>query len=170
MAGAPRAAAQTALAGAVPALAGLPDFDSVVTLIRTRRDALLLAEVESDLRLVRYSPGRIEFQPAESAATDLAQRLAARLQGWTGVRWVVSVTATGGGATLREVADTARDDSFARAQALPAVQAVLAAFPGARVVAVHPPESEPASATSGEPAFRPEAADGGEDWDPFDDL
>jgi DNA polymerase III subunit gamma/tau len=82
-------------AGSAPALAGFRDLrkrrrpDP-----REARHALLLAEVEGDLRLVRYSPGRIEFQPAQGAAPDLAQRLAARLQGWTGVRWVVSVTAT----------------------------------------------------------------------------
>jgi DNA polymerase III subunit gamma/tau len=167
--GGPPAAAQAALAGAAPALAGYPDFDAVVAMIRDKRDALLLAEVESGLRLVRYSPGRIEFQPTDDAAADLAQRLATRLQSWTGVRWVVSVANTGGAATIRQARAAAEDQREARALALPAVQAVLAAFPGARVVAVREPEPEPELDTDAVPVSDslPEVDD---DWDPFDDL
>jgi len=169
LAGGPPVAAAAALAGAAPALSAYPDFDSVVAMIRSKRDALLLAEVESGLRLVRYSPGRIEFQPTHDAAPDLAPRLAGRLQSWTGVRWVVSVASSGGAATIRQ-AQVAEDQSReARALALPAVQAVLAAFPGARVVAVHDPEPQPELDTDTLPVSDslPEVDD---DWDPFDDL
>lgn len=47
---------QAALAGAVPALAHYPDFDAVVAMIREKRDMALLVEVETCLRLVKYSP------------------------------------------------------------------------------------------------------------------
>jgi DNA polymerase III subunit gamma/tau len=169
MAGGPPAAAQAALAGAAPALSAWPDFDSVVAMIRDKRDALLLAEVEDGLRLVRYSPGRIEFQPTDTAAPDLAQRLATRLQSWTGLRWVVSVANTGGAATIRQARAAAEDQREARALALPAVQAVLSAFPGARVIAVREPEPEPELDTDAVPVSDslPEVDD---DWDPFDDL
>ena len=61
---------QAALDGGGPPLplSDYPDFDSVVALIRARRDMTLLVEVETNLRLVRYSPGRIEFQPTEKRA------------------------------------------------------------------------------------------------------
>jgi DNA polymerase III subunit gamma/tau len=65
---------QAALAGAAPALAHLPRFDDVVDLIRDKRDMTLLVQVETGLRLVRYSPGRIEFAPTPDAPADLAQR------------------------------------------------------------------------------------------------
>ncbi|MEF9604230.1 DNA polymerase III subunit gamma/tau, partial [Paracoccus sp. PXZ] len=73
-----------ALAVSPDALAGFPDFESVIELIRRMRDMKLLLDVEDHLRLVRYSPGRIEFQPTEQAPRDFAQRLAERLRGWTG--------------------------------------------------------------------------------------
>ncbi|MEY3534267.1 MAG: hypothetical protein RI979_2291, partial [Pseudomonadota bacterium] len=63
----------TALAEA-PALI-LPSFQHVVDLIREKRDMLLLKEVEDGVRLVRYAPGRIEFQPSPLARPDLAARL-----------------------------------------------------------------------------------------------
>ena len=46
------------------ALARFGRFEDVVALIRHHRDVKLLVEVETGLRLARYSPGRIEFQPA----------------------------------------------------------------------------------------------------------
>lgn len=155
-------------AGAVPALAAYPDFASVVALIRERRDAVLLAEVEDDLRLVRYAPGWIEFQPADTAAPDLAARLAQRLQLWTGQRWVISVAQGGGGATISQLRAAAEESREARALALPAVQAVLAAFPGAKVVAVRAPAPDAPDPES------PPAPEGlapvDDEWDPFDDL
>src|SRR5690606_15840561 len=99
------AVAVAALAGdpATDALAGYPDFQSVVELIRRMRDMALLMQVETHVRLVRYSPGRIEFQPTPDAPRDLASRLADRLRGWTGgSRWAVSVVDQGGGATIAE--------------------------------------------------------------------
>ncbi|MFZ1481743.1 MAG: DNA polymerase III subunit gamma/tau, partial [Paracoccaceae bacterium] len=60
------------MASAAPALAEgqlqvYASFDAVVDLIREKRDMLLLKEVEEGVRLVRYSPGRIEFEPAPEA-------------------------------------------------------------------------------------------------------
>jgi len=144
-------------------LAAYPDFDSVVALIRAQRDGVLLADVETDLRLVRYAPGRIEFQPTDAAAPDLAQRLGQRLQAWTGQRWVVSVAAQGGALTRAEAQAVARETLEERALTLPAVQAVLAAFPGARIREVRMPVVEP-------PAPVADAADEvPDDWDPFDE-
>ena len=113
------------------ALARYAAFEDVVALVRARRDVSLLVEIESGVRLLRYAPGRIEFEPADGAAPDLAARLAQRLQLWTGVRWGVAVVGSGGGATIAEVREAERGDLHARSAAHPMVQAVLAAFPGA---------------------------------------
>ena len=144
-------------------------FDQVVDLIRAKRDMLLLTEVEHDLRLVRYAPGRIEFEPAPSAKPDLAARLSQRLQGWTGQRWGVSVVAGGGAPTIAEA--RAAQDTTAKVQALdnPLVQAVMAAFPAAKITAIRQPEADaPATLTAneGQDAGDDVIAD---DWDPFED-
>lgn len=159
---------QAALAGAAPALSDYPDFDSVVALIRARRDMTLLVEVETNLRLVRYSPGRIEFQPTENAPVDLAQRLGARLQGWTGARWAVSVANQGGGATLAEAKQAQHSAQEEEALQNSLVAAVLDVFPKAKITEIRPlatPEEEAASAALPEvdDEFDP-------DWDPFDDT
>ena len=138
-------------------------FDQVVALIREKRDMKLLYEVESTLRLAKYAPGRIEFEPAPGAAPDLASRLVQRLQGWTGGRWGVSVVSTGGAPTIAE--DRDRDATAARDQAMenPLVMAVFAAFPGARITEIRTPQMMAAQAAA---QALPEVED---EWDPFED-
>jgi DNA polymerase-3 subunit gamma/tau len=68
--------AAMAIAVSPDALAAFPDFESVIELIRRMRDMKLLLEVEEHLRLVRYSPGRIEFQPGDQRPARFALRLA----------------------------------------------------------------------------------------------
>ncbi len=155
-----------------PALAGYPDFDSVVELIRRMRDMKLLLEVEAHLRLVRYAPGRIEFQPTPEAPRDLAQRLGERLRGWTGgARWGVSVVSEGGGATIAETRAEAEAEARARAMESPLVQAVFAAFPGARIADIRrAPVVETADADDISPHESPDGTLAPvEEWDPFED-
>jgi DNA polymerase III subunit gamma/tau len=155
---------QAALAGAAPVLSQYPQFDDVVDLIRARRDMTLLYDVEAHVQLARYSPGRIEFVPTQDAPTDLAQRLSARLQGWTGARWGVTVVSGTASPTLAQARAEAQAQEVAQAQQNELVAAVLAHFPQARI------EVRPLDA----PAPAPEiAVHGGDDtlpdWDPFDD-
>jgi DNA polymerase-3 subunit gamma/tau len=125
----------------------------------------LLVEVETGVRLVRYAPGRIEFEPAEGAPPDLAARLSQRLQLWTGVRWGVAVVGSGGAATIAEVRAKERGDLEARAREHPMVQAVLAAFPGAEIREVRPADALAAAPLA--PAAEDVADDEDDDWDPF---
>ncbi len=138
-------------------------FEQVVELIRAKRDMKLLVEVETNLRLARYSPGRIEFQPTADAAADLAARLGQRLQGWTGARWGVSVVNEGGGITIAESRDSDRIKAEAEAQENPLVKAVLMAFPGAKITEIRTPETLAAAAQAD---ALPEVED---EWDPFED-
>ena len=145
------------------ALARFANFDAVVDLIRQNRDVKLLVEVETTLRLVSYQPGRIEFQPDDSAPRDLAQRLGQRLQGWTGARWAVSVTAEGGGDTIAETRDAERLEMERQASEHPLVQAVLSAFPKAKISNVIPFDRIQAEAAL---EALPEVDD---EWDPFEE-
>jgi DNA polymerase-3 subunit gamma/tau len=156
----------TMSSGQATALAEAPQFttfEQVVALIRDKRDIKLLTEVETSLRLARYSPGRIEFEPSPTAAPDFASRLCQRLQGWTGARWAVSVVSSGGAPTIAELRD--QDKLAAQTEALenPLVQAVLLAFPGAKITEIRDPETLQAAAAA---SALPEVED---EWDPFED-
>ena len=135
----------------------------MVELIRTNRDVKLLVEVENGVRLVSYSPGRIEFTPTDNAPTDLAQRLGSALQRWTGNRWAVSIVADGEAATIAEVRDAADLALKAQAEQHPLVQAVLMQFPKARIKRIETPEERAAKV---ETEALPEVED---EWDPFEE-
>ena len=145
------------------ALARFPTFDHVVELIRTNRDGKLLVDVETGLRLVSYQPGRIEFQPAEAAPGDLAQRLGQRLQHWTGNRWAISVVSDGGAETIDEVRNAERYAMEEEARAHPMVQAVIAAFPNAQITDIRTAAEIAAEAQID---ALPEVED---EWDPFEE-
>ena len=165
MASNPNAAGQTTALAHDPdvALARYPTFDHVVELIRANRDVKLLVEVETTLRLAAYQPGRIEFEPTNSAPRDLAQRLGARLQAWTGNRWGVSIVSEGGGKTIAEVRDAADLELKEKAETHPLVQAVLAQFPQAKITAIRTPEE---IAQEAHIEALPEVDD---EWDPFEE-
>ena len=139
-------------------------FDQVIDLIRSKRDMKLLMEVESSVRLSKYSPGRIEFQPTEMAPPDLAARLAQRLQIWTGVRWGVSVVSEGGGETVVEQKAAQRSDLVGRAMQHPLVAAALLRFPGSEIHEIKTLEE-----ITADPEDEMTALNLDDDWDPFED-
>ena len=145
------------------ALARFPTFEHVVELIRANRDGKLLVDVETGLRLVSYQPGRIEFEPAEAAPNDLAQRLGQRLQHWTGNRWAISVVSDGGGKTIDEVRNAERYAMEEAARAHPMVQAVMGAFPKAKITDIRTAAEIAAEAQT---EALPEVED---EWDPFEE-
>lgn len=158
----------------VPELARFPDFEAVVDLIRRMRDMKLLVEVEDHLRLVRYAPGRIEFEPGPRAPRDLAQRLGDRLRSWTqGARWAVSVVNSGGAPTISELRDARVAAVKARAMETPVFQAVFAAFPEAKIVKVSELPAAPLVEEAAEATISHETADGVvaemDEWDPFEE-
>jgi DNA polymerase-3 subunit gamma/tau len=156
-------AVQAVALDADQALARFPTFDHVVDLIRANRDVKLLVEVETGVQLAAYRPGRIEFVPAEGAAPDLAQRLGQRLQLWTGNRWAVTLVNDGGAPSIAAARDANEANLKAEVAAHPMMQAVLSAFPKARITEIRTPDKLAAAAQT---EALPEVED---EWDPFED-
>jgi DNA polymerase III subunit gamma/tau len=127
-------------------------FGDVVALFQTKREAILAAHLQSDVHLVQFEIGRIDFRPSDKAPSNLATRVAASLNEWTGKRWLVSVSTHEGQQTLKEQAAKMAADQRAEAAAHPLVKAVQAAFPGASIDEVRD-LAQPAE----EPAVVPEA-------------
>jgi DNA polymerase III subunit gamma/tau len=136
---APRPHVEPAPAEAPPeALARFATFADVLALIGEARDLILLTEVEAHVRVVRYRPGLIEFNPAPGAPADLAGRLGQRLRGLTGARWSVLISDEPGAPSVAEERRRAEADARAEAENHPLIAAALATFPGARIGAVRP--------------------------------
>jgi DNA polymerase-3 subunit gamma/tau len=148
-------------------------FAAMMALVAERREGILYEQLASSLHLVRYQPGAIEFRPAPEAPRDLASRLGKFLQEATGARWIISVSQEAGAPTLRQQEESARAAEREAALAHPMVQAVLMAFPGARIERIGGARtaSPPPAAAEPAPALYDEDDPGplGETWDIDDD-
>ncbi|WP_428537828.1 DNA polymerase III subunit gamma/tau [Rhodopila sp.] len=112
-------------------------FRDVVALVGERKEAMLHAHLLHSVHLVRFAPPVIELRPQPEAPRDLASRLAALLSELTATRWTIALSTALGEPTIAEqgnAADVARKTAAADH---PLVQAILAAFPGARIATVH---------------------------------
>ena len=111
-------------------------FEDVVALAGEKREIVLKAALERDVRLVRFEEGRIELSLVEGGSRTIANDLTRALQQWTGERWMVALSSEEGAPTLHEQAVAAERERKEGAANHPLVQAVLSKFPGAQIVNV----------------------------------
>jgi DNA polymerase III subunit gamma/tau len=123
-----------------PVSASAPSLRSwreVVAYVATCREAMLHGHLRHSVHLVRFAAPVIEIRPEPQAPRDLTQRLAAILSDATGTRWTIAVSSAPGEPTLSEQSDKVEARNRSNAEAHPLVQAILSAFPGARVGRLH---------------------------------
>jgi DNA polymerase-3 subunit gamma/tau len=128
-----------ALAVPEPATVGprLASFRDVAALLAEQREAMLHAHLVHSVHLVRFAPPVLELRPEAAAPKDLSSRLAALLTEATGNRWTVVISTAAGEPTLAEQGNAADAARRAAVAEHPQVRAILEAFPGARIEAVH---------------------------------
>ncbi len=160
---------------AQPAPAGQPraalaSFQDIAALATRNRDIKLATALQRDVRPVRVEQGRVEFALVPGADRGIAQELARKLKDWTGQTWMVAVVQAEGEATLRERRDAADRERKDSAAGHPAVQALLATFPGARIVDVRARAEEPPVPADDGLAASLESGEGLIDSDADDDI
>ena len=105
----------------------------MVQLFEDQGELLLAATIRNKLRPVIFEPGRFEFTAESDLAPGVPAEIAARLRQWTGLRWIVAVASSGGGATIDEQDTAQRAKDIARLATHLLVAATLETFPGAEV-------------------------------------
>jgi DNA polymerase III subunit gamma/tau len=144
----PRAGPRAALAplhqpvAAQPSPVALARFEELIALVAEKRDLAMKAALERDVRLVRFEDGKLELALEASASKALVGDLTRKLSEWTGRRWMVVVSAEQGQPSLKSQSEARKAELLTGVRADPLVQAVLARFPGAEIVAVRQRESE----------------------------
>jgi DNA polymerase-3 subunit gamma/tau len=136
LARAPEPRARAAEPARAEALPRIETFEDVVTLAGQRRELKLKHALEHSVRVIRFEPGRIEIALTADAGTHLAGELSARLDEWTGRRWMIAVGSEAARPTIAETRRSARAALLDDARADPTVAAVLSRFPGAEIVDV----------------------------------
>ena len=137
-----------------PAVAAAPppDFRALVDLFRNRKEMVLYGQLYNSVHPVSFDAGRLEIRPAAGAGPDLAGRVAALLQEWTGERWIVAVSDETGAPTLKQQDGAARQRLMEEAAQDPLVRAVLDRFEGSELTDVSDPAPGDRSGPGGDAA------------------
>jgi DNA polymerase-3 subunit gamma/tau len=123
-------------AAAQPAVLTISTFPELVALAGAKRDLMVRAALEADVRLIKIEDGRLELAMERTASRTLINDLSRKLEQWTGRRWSVIVSNEEGQPTLRAQLDQQKNERQQAAEADPRVKEVLARFPGAKVIEV----------------------------------
>jgi DNA polymerase III subunit gamma/tau len=133
------------MAQAIPASASIENvtpprafknFGDIIALAAERRDIKFKSDLESFVRPISVSEGKIEIALADGANPQIANELSRKLEAWTGRRWMVMVAKSGGATPAAQVKKDAKDSAFREAREHPDVQAILKRFPGAEILNV----------------------------------
>ncbi|RUV51703.1 DNA polymerase III subunit gamma/tau, partial [Mesorhizobium sp. M5C.F.Ca.IN.020.29.1.1] len=127
----------------------------IVALADAQRDMAFKVLVKRCVRLVRIVPGRIDVSLTDDAPKMLLNDLTAKLRAWTGRSWLVSLSKEEGGQTLAEMESTKRESALLDAKSDPTVAAILARFPGAKIIDVRIPDAPEADAVEAEVPIEP---------------
>lgn len=113
----------------------------IAALADTHRDMTFKVLLKRCVRPVRIEPGRLDVSLTADAPKMLLNDLTAKLRSWTGRNWLVSLSKEEGGQTLAEMESAKREGAFVDARNDPAVAAILARFPGAKIIDVRIPDA-----------------------------
>ncbi len=158
---APMAEPQIGRAEVQPVVEEVPvtSLADIAALAEQQRDMTFKILVKRCVRLVRIEPGRLDVSLTNDAPKNLLGDLTVKLKAWTGRNWMVSVSRETGGPTLSEAEASRRETAFMDAKSDPAVAAILARFPGARVIDVRIPDAPEVDADAPAAAPDPVAED-----------
>lgn len=122
--------------------ARLETFAELVALAGQMKEGILQSHMTTQVHLVTFEPGRMEFRPGPGAPDNLAGELGRFLKSVTGDRWMVTVSNETGQPTLAEQRSKAQASEKAEVAEHPLVKAVMEAFPGAEISDVRHPDRQ----------------------------
>ena len=117
----------------------------IVALAETNGEMLLAARIRNHVKLVSLKPGNLQIGLVGAAPDQLAGDIARYLSQWTGQRWLVSLSESGGSQTLAEEQRDADEKLRDTITSEPLVVQILDIFPGASIDEIKNPEATDAT-------------------------
>jgi DNA polymerase-3 subunit gamma/tau len=119
----------------------------IVALAETNGEMLLAARIRNHVKLASLKPGNLQIGLVGAAPDQLAGDIARYLSQWTGQRWLVSLSDSGGAQTLAEEQRDADEKLRDTIASEPLVAQILDIFPGASIDEIKNPEATDAAGT-----------------------
>ena len=131
-----------------PSMPSMPtSLAEIVALAETNGEMLLAARIRNHVKLVSLKPGNLQIGLVGAAPDQLAGDIARYLSQWTGHRWLVSLSESGGAQTLAEEQRDADEKLRDTIASEPLVAQILDIFPGASIDEIKNPEATDAAGT-----------------------
>lgn len=137
----PQLAAVTNIPQHQPAPADVPQitldkFEELIFLAEDKRDLQTKTRLRRHVQLIKFEDARMEFSITGNPPPSFIPDLQHRLKHWTGKRWNLVISREPGAPTLEEIDQVEEKNKFESARLDPAVEAIMAKFPGAKIVDV----------------------------------
>ena len=124
-----------------PSMPSMPtSLAEIVALAETNGEMLLAARIRNHVKLVSLKPGNLKIGFVGAAPDQLAGDIARYLSQWTGQRWLVSLSESGGSQTLAEEQRDADEKLRDTIASEPLIVQILDIFPGASIDEIKNPE------------------------------
>ncbi|MDB2415197.1 DNA polymerase III subunit gamma/tau [Rickettsiales bacterium] len=118
-------------------LAKVNNFNELVELFEVKREALLCHWLQHDVRVVSFEKGKVEVNISSEVPKDFIGKVSALLSQWTGERWILAISNSGGGLSLNEEKIKAEEKLMQEVSGHENVSKLLKTFPGAKITSIN---------------------------------
>ena len=111
-------------------------FEDLIQVATNEKEAELKYDLERNVKLVSFTPGKINITFNEKLNKNFIKILTEKLLKWTGERWIISLSKEKGEKTLHEKKIMNKKDKLAKEMNSDVVKDFLSTFPDAKLIDV----------------------------------
>ena len=83
----------------------IKSFEGLIKLASAKKEIHLKYDLENNVNLIKFSEGKIDISFNENLDKDFVRNLSAKLLGWTGIRWLITLANKPGQKTFSKLQD-----------------------------------------------------------------
>ncbi|RZO92567.1 MAG: DNA polymerase III subunit gamma/tau [alpha proteobacterium HIMB114] len=111
-------------------------FEELISLVEKNKEIQLKFDLEKNVRLVKFSEGKIDIEFNEKLSKNFIKNLTSRLLEWTGNRWIITLSKSKGDQTIYEKKNEVKKMLFEDAKKTEIYKKVMELFPNAELTNV----------------------------------
>ena len=111
-------------------------FEELISLVEKNKEIQLKFDLEKNVRLVKFSEGKIDIEFNEKLSKNFIKNLTLRLLEWTGNRWIITLSKSKGDQTIYEKKNEVKKMLFEDAKKTEIYKKVMELFPNAELTNV----------------------------------
>ena len=112
----------------------IKNFEELINLCESKKEIELKFDLERNVKLVKYSEGKIDIEFNEKLSKDFIKNLTSKLYEWTKIRWIITLSKGIGDQTIYEKKIETKKRLMEEAKKSEVYKKVLDAFPDAKLI------------------------------------